>query len=164
MDAERVPRRLLTLGLAFATGLSATTAASAPRPAPGAALRFMEGECDQLTLAGARGCRPVLVNLVYASGAVSFVFAGKDGRLLSFRTQVDGTEGDETRLKVNQVTVVGRGGAKVSTYGAAGNCMLTPFATDRSRVDCTARAGGTSFDAVFRTSDRKPKLLTLAGG
>jgi hypothetical protein len=124
----------------------------------------MEGECDRLTLAGARGCRPVLVNLVYASGAVSFVFAGKDGRLLSFRTRIDRTEGDQTRLRVNQVTVVGRGGAKVWTESAAGNCLLTPFAADRSRVDCTARAGGTRYAAVFLTSDRKPRLLTLAGG
>jgi hypothetical protein len=124
----------------------------------------MEGECDRLTLAGTRGCRPVLVNLVYASGAVSFVFAAKDGRLLSFRTQVDSTEGDQTRLAVKQVTVVERGGARARTEAAAGNCVLTPFAVDRSRVDCTARAGGTRFAAVFLTSDRKPKLLTLAGG
>jgi hypothetical protein len=124
----------------------------------------MEGECDALTLSGAGGCRPNLVNLVYASGAVSFVFAGKDGRLLSFRTQVDRLKGDETFLKVNQVTVVGRGGARVSSDAASGNCVLTPFAVDRSRLDCSARAGGTRYAAVFRTSDERPKLLTLAGG
>lgn len=124
----------------------------------------MEGECDRLTLPGSRGCRPVLVNLVYASGAVSFVFAGKDGRLLSFRTKVDKKEGDQTSLKVDQVTVVGRGGARVWTEAASGSCLLTPFAADRSRLDCTARAGSTRFAAVFRTSDEAPKLLTLAGG
>ena len=159
-----MPRHLLSLCLAFGIGVSATTAASAPKPPAGAALRFMEGECDRLTLPGTGGCRPALVNLVYASGAVSFVFAGKDGRLLSFRSKVDQTQGEETRLRVNQVTVVGRGGASASSEAAAGVCLLTPFAVDRSRVDCTARAGRKSYAAEFRTSAERPRLLTLAGG
>lgn len=156
-----MPRRLLPL-LLTTLGLASATGAAAPSPPPGAALRFMGGECDRLTLPGSGGCRPTLVNLVYASGAVSFVFAGKDGRLLSFRTQVDSLKGDETRLKVNQVTVVARGGGKAWTEAAGGSCLLTPFAVDRSRLDCTARAGGTRYAAVFRTSDERPKLLTLA--
>jgi len=152
-------RALLISSVALVTA----NAAAAPAPPPGAALRFMVGDCDRLTLPGARGCRPSLVNLVYASGAVSFVFASRDGHLLSFRSRIDQQQGDQTRLAVDQVTVVRRGGGTVGTQSARGTCLLTPFAQDRSRVDCSARAGRERFAASFRTSETKPKLLTLAG-
>jgi hypothetical protein len=156
-------RRLFPLAL---VALSAASGAAAPTtPNPGATLRFMSGDCDRLAMPGARkgGCRPQLVNLVYASGAVSFVFTTKDGRLLSFRGRVDKQVGDQTRLKVDQVTLVTRGGGKFDTRPARGSCLLTPFAVERSRLDCTARAGATTFAGLFRTSDDAPKLLTLAG-
>jgi hypothetical protein len=145
----------------------APSMASAPRAPTGAALRIMSGDCDRLALAGRSprgGCRPTLVNLVYASGAVSFVFAGRDGRLLSFRTDVDRQQGDQTSLIVDQVTIIAPGGKLAWTEAASGSCVLTPFAIERSRLDCSAKASGSRFSATFRTSDSRPRLLTLAGG
>ena len=56
-----------------------------------------------------------------------------------------------------------RGGDTFVTRQAKGSCLLTPFAVDRSRLDCTARVGTTTFAGLFRTSDTAPKLLTLVG-
>ncbi|GAA4030439.1 hypothetical protein GCM10022281_07300 [Sphingomonas rosea] len=155
-------RRLVPLVL-FTALAGTSTAAPAPSQA-GAMLRFMKGDCDRLALAGRSRatCKPQLVNLVYASGAVSFVFAGQDGRLLSFRSRVDRSVGFQTSLKVDQVTTVTRGGGGFDTRPARGTCTLTPFAVDRSRVDCAAKTASGSFAGQFRTSDEAPRVLTLA--
>ena len=125
----------------------------------------MKGECDRLVFPGRprAGCRPQLINLVYATGGVSFVFSGTDGRLVSFRNRIDRQTGDQTRLAVDQVTIVSRGGQRYDVRPARGSCLLTPFAMGRSRLECTARAGPHRFSALFRTSDDAPKLLALAG-
>lgn len=156
-------RRLVPLA---AMVLLAGAGSAAPRDdVPGAArLRFMAGECDRLSVSGrtSKECRPTLVSLVYANGVMSFVFTGADGRLLSFRTRMQRSLGVQAQLKVDQVTLVSRGGGSVRSLPARGSCTLTPFAVDRSRLDCTARAGGVSFAGLFRTSDQPPRLLTLA--
>ncbi|WP_300973141.1 hypothetical protein [Sphingomonas sp. LHG3406-1] len=157
----RILYRLAPLALlAFA----ASTDAAAPAP-PGAALRFMRGDCEALAMPGGRGtnCRPELVNLVYASGAVSFVFTGNDRRLLSFRGRVAGNQGDQARVRVEQVTIVAPRGGAVRTQPAKGSCLLTPFAVDRSRLDCTATGNGGRYSGTFRTSDERPRLVTLTG-
>jgi hypothetical protein len=84
--------------------------------------------------------------------------------LLSFRTDVDRQQGDQTSLIVDQVTIIAPGGKLAWTEAASGSCVLRPFAIERSRLDCSAKASGSRFSATFRTSDSRPRLLTLAGG
>ncbi|WP_344706990.1 hypothetical protein [Sphingomonas swuensis] len=156
--------RIPMLALVPAALLVAPAPAASPPPVEHAEVRFAQGDCDSLLLEGrprTRGCKPNLVSLAYRSGLVSFVFAGKDGRHLSFLTRIERQVGQETRLKVGQVTIVTRGGAEAYASPAAGDCVLTPFAVNRSRLECSAKAGGSRYSALFRTSDAEPRIVTF---
>ena len=129
--------------------------ASPTQAAPGTRLRLMPGECEALVIASrsaGRGCKGQLVNVVYRSGAVSFVFTAPNGRLVSFFGRVGARAGTQTTLKIGQVTTVARGSRQASSSPAVGSCVLTPFAADRSRLECSARSSAGLYSALFRTS------------
>jgi len=164
-----------SLGLALTLTLAAPAAllglllvAPASTPAAvsagGTRVRIFAGNCDSLVIAGRRGpkgCRAQLVNMTYRSGVVSFVFADGTGRLVSFRGRVGAQVGSQTTLKVDQVTLVPRGGSQALVSPALGSCVLTPFAADRSRLECSARARGARYSALFRTSGAPQSDVTL---
>jgi hypothetical protein len=154
-------RRLLPLGALVLLGAPAELV-SAPAPER-THVRFAGGDCDALVMSGARisGCRPRLVTMLYHSGLVSFAFSGPDGRLLSFLGRVERQVGDQTSLQISQVTFVPRGGSRAFANPVKGSCVLAAFAANRSRLECSARAGRTRYSAMFRTADETPVFVTL---
>lgn len=164
--AFRFSSKLLKMGAAAAAALGAFAVGTPPLVASGARdqVRFVGGECDSLVLAGRRltqGCKPQLVTMLYRSGNISFVFAPGDGRLVSFLGRVERHAANQTSLRVGQVTVITRGGASAFVSPAAGNCVMTAFAINRTRLDCAARAGRTAYSALFRTRDEEPVFVSL---
>jgi hypothetical protein len=136
----------------FAATLALATPAQA---APGTRLRFVSGECQSLVIAGraaGRGCKGELVNVVYTSGTISFVFTAATGRLISFFGRIGAKNGPQTTLKIGQVTTVDRATRRTLISPAVGSCVLTPFAANRSRLECSARAAAGTYSALFRTS------------
>jgi hypothetical protein len=130
----------------------------------GTRVQHLAGDCETLLVHGrsaTRGCRPALVNLVYPSGAMSFVLTDRDGRLISFLGRVARRSGNQTTIKVGQITLVPRGPVQAIRLPAAGSCVLTPFAADRARLDCSARAAGRTYSALFKTSGFGSPPLTL---
>lgn len=158
---EPTLRPCLALSLTFALLLIAPPAAEAMI---GTRVQHLSGSCETLLVSGrsaTRGCRPTLVNLVYPSGAMSFVLTDRSGRLISFFGRVAQRSGSQTTIKIGQITMVPRGATQAVRLSAAGSCVLTPFAADQARLECSARAGGGTYSALFKTSGLGSRPLTL---
>ena len=127
-------------------------------------MQHLQGSCESLEVASrsaTRGCRPILVNLTYTNGGMSFVFTDRGGRLVSFFGRIAHRTGSQATIKVGQITLVPRGTATATRLPASGSCVLTPFAADRARLDCSARAAGATYSALFKTSGKGSRPITL---
>lgn len=153
----------LHLRLALAA-LLLVAAAQTAEAAPGTRVQHLRGSCESLQLANrpaTRGCRPSLVNLTYPGGTMSFVFTDRTGRLISFFGRVAHRSGSQATVKVGQITLVPRGTAQATRLPAIGSCVLTPFAADRARLECSAKARGGAYSALFKTSGTGRPPVTL---
>jgi hypothetical protein len=130
-------------------------APSVAAPASGTKVRFINGSCAALVVAGRRGrsgCQPQLVNVTYRSGLISFVFRGGDGQLISFRGRIGHQVGSQTTLKIGHVTTLAGSASRAVVIPASGSCVLTAFSAVRSRLECAAQARGRRYAALFQAS------------
>lgn len=130
-------------------------APSVAAPVSGTKVRFINGSCAALVVAGRRGrggCKPQLVHVTYRSGLISFVFRGGEGQLISFRGRVGHQVGSQTTLKIGHVTTVAGKAGRALVIPASGSCVLTAFAAARSRLECAAHARGRRYAGLFQAS------------
>lgn len=121
----------------------------------------MSGTCAYFSMAGrdmTRNCNPALLNPVYTNGRMSFMFAMKDGSIVSFYGRDTRAVRGRAVMHVEKITVqdglsrapkpTGANARGTCTYGDGGRGPVT--------VTCNATAMGRNFNARFIGDGRAP--------
>lgn len=146
---------LLALAALWALLVGATPATS--RGA--SSISLLGGKCESLIVANrsqTARCRPELIAISYGGSEVSFVFAGADGRLVSFKGRAGHATAIQTTLKVNQITIVGKGAARAIKVPVVGSCVYTRFARTANRLECAVSGKAGRYAAAFVTDGKEP--------
>ena len=160
--------RWLTIGLALA---AAAPAAAAPPANPFdkvpvenlAAMAFVKGSCSRLVIAGrddSARCQATIVNDAWKNGRSSFIFSARGWGMVSFYGVDSKAVGDQAVLHVDTILVTRERPAPVPTrVRATGRCTYTNPYAGPSHIDCSATAGGKSYEGVFVSDGTPPDVV-----
>ena len=127
-------------------------------------ISMLGGRCESLIVANrsqTARCRPELIAISYGGSDVSFVLAGSDGRLVSFKGRAGHATAIQTTLKVTQVTTVGKGAARAVKVPVVGSCVYTRFARTANRLECAVSGRAGRYAAAFVTDGKEPTRLSM---
>lgn len=158
-----MPRLLLAFGAIAALSLPSSIAAPVRAQSGLGAVQSvvtLSGTCQRFLMAGrdlTRNCNPTVVNTGYANGRTSFMFAMRDGSIVSFYGRDTRAVGDRATVRIERITVKDaamRGNP--SAARATGRCDYTNPYRGRATISCSAAAMGRSFFARFVSDGRPP--------
>ncbi|MFC7537344.1 hypothetical protein ACFQPG_08185 [Sphingomonas sp. GCM10030256] len=135
---------------------------AAPDGRAGTNISVIAGECRSLVVANrvlTKACTPNMIGILYPDREISFVFGLADGSLISFKGRPGHAQGQQTTLKVVQVTVSSKNVARPAAV--LGSCVFTGLGSRRNHLQCDVSGEGLRYSASFVTRGSVPARFTL---